>query len=134
LKKKLFKKNRFFVRDPDLFSKIQSGIINLGFGIFENKSGSRTKNRFFFKQIFFQKKQTKADSKRIYIKGYYILSLYPKVAKGYFLSLFGEGYFGDVISLFFGFQSLYPISFYDGFLMFKVNISTLQPSHLRNCH
>jgi hypothetical protein len=31
------------------------------------------------------------------IKGYNILYLYPKVAKkGYFLSLFGAGYFGDL--------------------------------------
>jgi hypothetical protein len=35
------------------------------------------------------------------LKDIYILSLYPQIAKkGYFLSLFGEGYFGDIISLF----------------------------------
>jgi hypothetical protein len=34
-----------------------------------------------------------------YIKGYYILYLYPRGRqKIYFLSLFGEGYFGDIIS------------------------------------
>jgi hypothetical protein len=57
----------------------------------------------------------KTDPGRIYIKEYIS---YPYIPK----SLFGEGYFGDIISLFLGFQSLYPISFYEGFCMFKVHI------------